>query len=85
MFFVYFIQSLKNKKVYVGKTSKEPSERLRDHNRSSNKFTRSNKPFKLIYYETYICEECARMRENFYKKGFGKEIKKLIVESLRRD
>lgn len=79
MYFVYFIQSLKNKKVYVGLTEKSPSIRLNEHNAGSNAWSRNNKPFRLIYYEKYSCKEDAKAREIFYKSGFGKSIKKLIV------
>jgi len=82
MFYVYFIKSLKNKKIYVGFTSKDPNLRLEEHNQGSNNWTKINKPFKLIYYETYFCEKDARLREKFYKMGFGKQIKNLIVDKI---
>ena len=82
MYFVYFLKSQKNEKVYVGCTSKEPLDRLKEHNTNSNKFTKANKPFKLIYYEKYYCKKDALQREHFYKTGFGKKIKKVIIQSL---
>lgn len=82
MNYVYFAKSLKNGKVYVGRTAKHPSERVKEHNQSSNKWTKINGPFDLIYYETYNCEEDSKLREDFYKMGFGKKIKKIIVQSL---
>lgn len=82
MFFVYFLLSLKNNKIYVGETSKDPESREKEHNHSSNKFTKNNKPWKLIYFETYSCEKCAKQREKFYKTGFGKRIKYSIIKEL---
>jgi len=82
MFYVYFLLSNKNKKVYVGVTSKEPSIRLLEHNEGCNHWTRHNRPFKLIYYEEYFCKKDVVLREKFYKMGFGKKIKKIIVEEL---
>ena len=84
MHYVYFIESLKNGKVYVGQTGKLPELRLKEHNTSSNQWTKNNKPFKLIYYETYLCEEDSKLREKFYKMGFGKLIKKVIIDTLHK-
>ncbi len=66
----------------MGKTNQEPEQRIREHNSGSNQWTDRNGPFKLIYYEKYICKEDATARELFYKSGFGKKIKKLITESV---
>ncbi|QQG44325.1 MAG: GIY-YIG nuclease family protein [Candidatus Roizmanbacteria bacterium] len=85
MFFVYFIQSIKNNKVYVGKTSKDPTIRLKEHNSGSNTWSRNNGPFTLIYYEKYHCDKDAISRELFYKTGFGKNIKKLIVDYMKNN
>ncbi len=82
MFHVYFAKSLKNGKIYVGFTSKQPSSRIIEHNNGSNKWSRNNRPLKLIYYETYICGEDARNREKFFKTGIGKRVKKAIINEL---
>ncbi len=82
MYYIYFAKSLKNNKVYVGYTSKEPEERIREHNQGSNSWSKLNKPLKLIYYENYICLEDARLREKFFKSGFGKRLKKLIIQEM---
>lgn len=82
MFCVYFLRSVKNNKVYVGYTSKEPTQRLSEHNIGTNSWTSANKPFNLIYFEEYICKEDAIKRERFYKMGFGKKIKQAIIGVL---
>ena len=51
---IYFLKSIKNQKIYTGYTSKNPKERLIEHNRGSNEWTRENGPFKLIYFESYL-------------------------------
>ena len=83
MHYAYFIESEKNSKIYVGTTQKIPKDRLADHNSGLNKFTKANRPFKLIYYEQYFCEADAFAREKFYKTGFGRIIKQTIVKSLK--
>ncbi len=82
MFYVYFLRSVKNQKYYTGMTEKTPAERLNDHNNGSNKWTRENGPFKLIYYESYICKQDAEAREKFYKTGFGKTIRNAIIRAV---
>ena len=82
MYYVYFIKSFKTEKVYVGYTSKDPKERLKEHNKGSNKWSRQHRPLSLIYYESFVCKEDAKLREDFYKTGFGKKIKKSIIEAV---
>jgi len=82
MYSVYFAKSLKNGKTYVGYTEKDPTERIKEHNQGSNKWSKQNGPFTLIYYEKYFCEKDARLREDFYKSGVGKRIKKAIIEEM---
>ena len=65
MFYIYFLLSVRNGKTYVGKTSKLPCERLTEHNLGSNIWTRQNGPFKLVYFEEYICKDDAASRELF--------------------
>jgi len=81
MFYVYILKSEKSKKTYIGFTSKEVKERLDEHNIGTNIWTSQNKPFKLLYYESYYCEKDARHRELFLKSGVGKKLVKLIKEN----
>ena len=73
IFTVYVLQSLKNKKRYVGFTSKSPEKRLSQHNQGSNFFTGQNRPFRLIYHEEYIDKTVAIKREKFLKSGQGRK------------
>ena len=79
MYFVYLLRSVRNGKSYVGRTSKTPESRLKEHNLGSNNWTKRNGPFKLVYYERYHCLADAIEREKFFKSGIGKGIKKLIA------
>ena len=81
MYFVYFLKSTVNNKIYVGMTEKLPIERLKDHNLGSNKWTKQNGPFELLYYERYYCKKDAFQREIFYKSGFGRKIRDIIIIS----
>jgi predicted GIY-YIG superfamily endonuclease len=82
MFFVYFAKSLKNGKIYVGKTTKDPHIRLKEHNTGTNAWTKKNVPFELVYYESFVCAEDMTKREAFYKTGMGKRIKYAIAKEM---
>jgi putative endonuclease len=73
MFTVYVLRSLKNSKRYIGYTSKDSLERLKEHNHGCNKWARENKPFRLIYTEKYEIKKEAIRRENFLKSGRGRK------------
>ena len=82
MFYIYFLKSQKNKKIYTGFTTKNPHDRLNEHNHSSNKWTEQNGPFELLYYESYCCEKDARQRELFYKTGFGRKVRDCVLTAV---
>ena len=84
MYYIYFAKSLKNNKIYVGKTEKDPNERVKEHNAGSNEWSKRNKPLELVYFEKYYCKTDMSMRELFYKTGMGKKIKLAIVNSMGR-
>lgn len=73
MFCTYILKSLKNKKRYVGYTSKESLGRLHDHNTGSNKWTKYNGPFKIIHAEEFPDKKSAMRREKFLKSGQGRK------------
>jgi putative endonuclease len=81
MSYVYVLKSLRNNKRYIGSTDLLPEERLKEHNYGSNKFTKGNGPFKLIYQEKHLDKTAARKRENFLKSGVGR---KYLDETLKK-
>lgn len=82
VYIVYILKSLKSSKNYVGYTAKRINERLQEHNKGLNKWTKTYRPFKLVYYETYVCKTDAIRRERFFKSGQGKKLKKLILKEF---
>src|SRR4030042_1097158 len=74
-YYVYVLQSLKNGKRYTGSTSKAPLARLKEHNSGANRWTRQNRPFKVVYQEEYQSAGEARRRERFLKGGAGRRIR----------
>jgi putative endonuclease len=78
-YYVYVLESLRNGKRYTGSTCKAPETRLKEHNGGSNRWTRQNRPFPLVY-----CEECqsraeANRRERFLKSGAGRKMRDELV------
>lgn len=82
MYYIYFAKSIRNGKIYVGRTGKEPKERIREHNTGSNAWSKQNGPFNLVYFEMYNCLKDSILREAFYKSGIGKRIKYAIVKEM---
>ncbi len=75
MILVYAISSLVRKYIYVGQTA-NLGVRLKQHNQGSEKTTRSYRPFKLIYSESFPDRITARKKEKYLKSGVGKEFLK---------
>ena len=77
-YFVYVIQSIKDKRLYVG-LSKDINTRLKDHNFGRVFSTKGYRPWKLVYKENVKDRKTARLREKYLKSGIGKEYLKSII------
>ena len=75
MYFVYVLQSLKDKLFYTGFTN-DLERRVNEHNEGLQISTRSRTPFELIYYEWCLNKKDAIKRENYLKSGIGKKFLK---------
>ncbi len=71
MYYTYVLLSLKDNKFYTGYTS-DIEKRLKKHNNGEVFFTKSRRPFKLIYFESCLNQEDALHRENYLKTTYGK-------------
>ncbi len=70
MFYVYILQSLKDKSLFIGFSSDLKS-RIIKHNKKQVTSTKDKSPWKLIYYEAYLERKDAIGREIFLKSGAG--------------
>lgn len=61
--YVYVLQSLKDKKLYIGSTS-DLKQRIADHNRGHNKSTATRRPFVLIFYKAFPSKKDIIRRES---------------------
>ena len=78
MQYVYVLQSKKDNDIYIGCT-KDLKERLKLHNAKKVASTKLRVPFVLIYYEAYLHEKDAYIRERYLKTGWGRNhIRKVL-------
>ena len=80
MYFVYVLQSLKDKKLYVGYTN-NIQRRFREHNNGRIVITKNRRPFKLVYLEGYLNQQDATFREKFFKTGWGRTHLKKVLKN----
>ena len=82
MYFVYILESQKDKRLYIGYTA-NLEERIALHKKRIVKATKHRLPLQLIYYEAYLNQADAKGRELFLKSGSGHRfIKKQLVHYL---
>ena len=60
--------------------SKDPEQRLLDHNNGKTKSTKPYRPWRLIYKEEQLSRIQARKREKFLKSGIGRELLDNILD-----
>ena len=71
MYYIYILQSEKDKQFYTGYTS-DLQNRLIDHNAGKVISTKNRLPLKLVYYEVCINQQDATHREKYLKTAWGK-------------
>ncbi len=72
MFFVYILQSLKDRKTYVGQTD-NIEKRIKLHNAGLVKSTKHRVPFKLLLLEKFSTRAEAMKRESWWKSSVGRK------------
>lgn len=83
MYFVYVLKSKLDGKLYMGYTN-DLKKRFYEHTNGFNKSTKYRAPFRLVYYEAFLAEADARLREKKikqFKNSYG-ELKKRIHNSI---
>ncbi len=80
MFYVYVLESQKDKRLYTGWTN-DLRKRFSKHNNHEVYSTKGRGPFIVIYYEACLNEQDARARERYLKTGMGK---RYIKNRLKR-
>ncbi|HNZ84169.1 MAG TPA: GIY-YIG nuclease family protein [Candidatus Pacearchaeota archaeon] len=80
MYYVYVLQSAKDKKLYTGYT-KDLKLRFKLHSKGRVASTKNRLPIKIIYYEACIDRIDAMRRELYLKSSFGKSFLKKRLKS----
>lgn len=70
MYYVYIIQSQKDKSYYVGSTENLKN-RLQEHNNGKAKYTSSKIPYELTWYCAFRDKKKALEFEKYLKHGSG--------------
>ena len=83
MFYVYVLRSRKDEKLYIGYTG-DLRRRLTEHNNGENRATKSRIPLDLVYYEAYVSQADAKVREQRLKSSAGANtaLKRRLQDSL---
>ena len=68
MIFLQVIRSEVNGDLYIG-ICEDIANRLNEHNRGKNGYTKGLKPRKVIYSEEFVDWKSAREKEKYYKSG----------------
>jgi len=75
MFYTYVLESVTDKKLYIGFTQ-DLKKRFYEHNQGLVQATKSRRPLILLYYEACLNESKAIKREKYFKSGFGRRFLK---------
>jgi len=79
-YFVYALQSEKDKHLYIGMTTNLQA-RLLKHNSGCVPSTKARRPFKIVFVEDVGNDrQYAREREKYWKSGIGRETIKSQLE-----
>ena len=82
MYYVYVLQSKKDKKLYTGYTY-DLRKRFKEHNENKVYSTKNRGQFIIIYYEACLNQQDATSREKYLKTGMGKRyLKNRLKRSL---
>ncbi len=71
MFYVYVLESVNDSGFYIGCT-KDPKNRIKEHNCGHIEATQKRVPMKLVYYEASLDKSDAFRREMYLKTAYGR-------------
>ncbi|MBI4225093.1 MAG: GIY-YIG nuclease family protein [Candidatus Sungbacteria bacterium] len=72
MFYVYILQSLKDKNLYIGRTN-NLARRIKEHNSGKVASTKSRRPFVMVENIEVPTEQESVILEKEYKKRYRRE------------
>ncbi len=78
MHYVYILHSDTLSKYYIGSTS-DVERRTVQHNTLSGGFTKSGRPWRLVYVEEFETKSQALKRENYLKRMKSKKFVEVLI------
>lgn len=82
MYYVYILQSLKDKGIYIGYTD-NLKRRFTEHQVGISLATKGRRPFKLIHYQAFVSQKDALSTEKYFKTTRGWErIHRMLEDTL---
>jgi putative endonuclease len=78
-FYVYVLQSRKDKKFYIG-FSHDVYRRLKEHNTGKSPSTKYRLPLRLLFFEYYTNKKDAIRREKYFKTTYGKKALRIMLK-----
>ena len=70
MYYVYILKSQKDKTRYIGVTT-DLERRLQEHNSGSVQYSRSKRPYRLVWYCVFTSKQKAYNFEQYLKSSSG--------------
>ena len=85
MWYFYILQSQEEPEYFYKGSTNDLRRRLEQHNAGDASSSAPRKPYHLVYYEAYVYEFAARIRESSVKKSgsISTPLMRRIKESLR--
>ena len=81
MYYVYMLESFSNGDYYKG-SSEDYIKRLDEHNRGESQYTRSKRPWKLVFVQVFETKREALIREKQLKRCNKEYLKWLINQPI---
>jgi putative endonuclease len=78
MHYVYTLQSLRDGRLYIGR-SDDLRIRIKDHKSGKVWTTKRMLPIRLVFYETFLSKSDAIRRENYLKTSKGKSALRMML------
>jgi putative endonuclease len=83
MWYVYVLQSSKKRNWFYKGSTNNLKRRFLQHSNGEVQSTKAYLPLRLVYYEAYLTEKAARIRESSIKSGsVWKPLMNRIKQSL---
>jgi putative endonuclease len=80
--FVYILKSLKDSSYYVG-SANDLVDRLKRHNEGRVSYTKSKRPWRLVFHEEHPDRSSAMKKENAIKSRKSKAYIESLIKSLQ--